>query len=152
MSTEAATSRNAETLKRFSDAWARGDVDALLGLMTEEPTYRASVGARPGAVYHGREEVRAAFNRLFAGQPLAGGPPPSGGGSPSPAGGSPPSAGGPLSPTPGEAVFAGNRALTFWVLPGRAPDGSPANVEGVDVMTFDERGRIAVKDAYRKSW
>jgi ketosteroid isomerase-like protein len=123
------TRRNAETLRRFSEAWARGDVDGLMALMTESPTYRASVGPRPGMVYQGREEVSAAFRRLFA--------------NPAPAASPPPAA---------EPAFFGNRALSFWVLPGRAPDGSPAMVEGVDVLTFDEDGRIAAKDAYRKSW
>jgi hypothetical protein len=125
------TSANAETLRRFSAAWANGDLDTLMSLMTENPTYRASAGAGPGAVYRGRDEVRAAFSRML--------------------GGAPQGATLPALP-PGEVAFFGNRALAFWKLHGRAPDGSPAIVEGVDVMTFDGRGRIAVKDAYRKSW
>ena len=125
-----ATSANAETLRRFSDAWARQDVDGLMALMTDSPIYRSSAGPRPGAVYQGREEVRAAFSRMFTNaSPATAAPPPA-----------------------IEPAFFGNRALSFWTLPGRAPDGSPAIVEGVDVLTFDEEGRIAVKDAYRKSW
>jgi len=121
--------RNAETLRRFSEAWAKGDVDTLMRLMPDAPTYRASVGPAPGAVYRGRDEVRAAFGRLLAGPPPTDLPPPS-----------------------GEPVFFGNRALVFWKLRGRAPDGSSAIVEGVDVMTFDENGLIAIKDSYRKTW
>src|SRR5688572_9019574 len=117
------TERNAESLRRFSEAWNRHDVDGLLALMTDEPTYRSSLGARPGAVYQGREEVRAAFSRMLSGPPPAEPPP----------------------PPAIEPAFFGNRALSFWVLPGRAPDGSAAMVEGVDVITFDEQGRIAVK-------
>lgn len=123
-------SANAGTLRLFSEAWSRGDVDALMALMSDDPTYRGSAGSGPGSVYRGREEVRAAFTRMLAGvTPPAGSPPP-----------------------PGEMVFFGNRALSFWKLAGRAPDGTPATIEGVDVMTFDDRGRIAVKDAYRKTW
>jgi len=124
------TSANAETLRRFAEAWGKGDVDTLMSLMTENPTYRASTGAGPGAVYQGRDEVRAAFSRMLGGAPQSANPPP-------------PAA---------EVAFFGNRALAFWKLPFRSPDGTPAIVEGVDVMTFDERGRIAIKDAYRKSW
>jgi|SRR5271154_2629111 len=124
------TSSNAEALRRFSEAWTRGDVDTLIRLMTDVPTYRASVGSAPGAVYHGRDEVRAAFSRLLSGPPPGNDPP----------------------PPSGEVAFFGNRALSFWKLRGRAPDGSPAIVEGVDVLTFDESGRIAVKDSYRKTW
>jgi ketosteroid isomerase-like protein len=121
---------NAETLRRFSEAWARGDVDGLMRLMTDAPTYKASVGPGPGAVHRGREQVRAAFSRMFAAPPTPSDPP----------------------PPAGEVVFFGNRALSFWTLRGRAPDGSSALVDGVDVMTFDESGRIAVKDSYRKTW
>ena len=45
--------------------------------------------------------------------------------------------------------FFADRALVFWrlVLPG-----SDREVDGVDVMTFTDDGRIAVKDAYRKAF
>ena len=126
--TQETTSTNAETFRRFAEAWGRHDVDTLMELMSDDPTYRSSVGPGPGGVYRGREDVRAAFGRMLSGPPPASPPP------------------------PGEVVFFGNRALSFWKLPGKSPDGKPAMVDGVDVITFDERGRVAVKDAYRKSW
>jgi hypothetical protein len=138
-----ANTRNEETLRRFSQAWSCGDVDAVMAEMTENPTYRASVGKGPGSVYHGRDEVRAAISRLLSSPSVASSPAPAGVAS-SPAG-VPPS-------VAGKEAFFGNRALSFWALPGRAPDGTPAVIEGVDVLTFDERGRIAVKDSYRKTW
>lgn len=126
---ETFTRRMAAVLERFSQAWSRGDVDALMDLMTEDPEYRASTGPGPGAVYRGRDAVGAAFARLLSAPPADDSPLP-----------------------PGDVAFFGNRALSFWSLPGRAPDGAPAVIEGVDVMTFAADGRIAVKDAYRKAW
>lgn len=128
----APVSRNPETLRRFSEAWAKGDVDTLMSLMTDDPIYRSSAGPGPGGEYRGREEVRAAFTRMLSGAPAPGATPP--------------------PPPAGEVAFFDDRALSYWTLPGRAPDGSPATIRGVDVITFDAEGRIAIKDAYRKSW
>lgn len=124
------TVRHAAVLQRFSHAWARGDVEALMDLMSDNPVYRSSTGPGPGAVYRGREAIGAAFTRLLAASPAA-------------ADRSLPS---------GDVAFFGNRALSFWSLPAQSPDGTPTVVEGVDVLTFDDDGRIAVKDAYRKAW
>lgn len=125
------TVRHAAILQRFSEAWARGDVDALMDLMSDDPIYRSSTGPGPGAVYRGREAVGAAFTRLLAPSPVADDAP---------------------LPPPGDVAFFDNRALSFWSLPARSPDGTPSVVEGVDVLTFAADGRIAVKDAYRKAW
>ena len=117
-----------ETLIRFSAAWAVGDVDALLSLMSDEPIYKGSTGPEPGTVFAGREQVRAALQRM--------------------AGGNAGSAPAEPAPPP-EMYFFADRALVFWrlVLPGSA-----SAVDGVDVMTFTDDGRIAVKDAYRKAF
>lgn len=120
----------AAVLEHFSQAWARADVGALMDLMTDDPVYRASTGPEPGALYQGRDAVRAAFTRLLAASPPAE----------------------EAALPPGDRFFFGNRALSFWSLPGTAPDGTPTVVEGVDVLTFADDGRIAIKDAYRKAW
>lgn len=61
------TDRYRKTLELFSAAWSRGDVDSLLSLMGDEPVYKGSTGARPGTLYGGREEVRAAFEKMAGG-------------------------------------------------------------------------------------
>lgn len=117
-------------VEQFSAAWSRADVDTLMALMSDEPTYRASTGPGPGAVYRGRDAVRAAFERLL---------------------GDPPPVDDAPSPLP-EVVMLDHRAVSYWSIPGTAPDGTPATIEGIDVLTFDADGRITEKDSYRKAW
>ncbi|MDE0157098.1 MAG: nuclear transport factor 2 family protein [Gammaproteobacteria bacterium] len=126
------TDRYRKTLELFSAAWSRGDIDSLLNLMGDEPVYKGSTGAGPGTFYSGREEVRAAFEKMAGGNAGACEP---------------------LTPaTSPEMYFFSNRALVYWnlVLPGA--DGSPQRVDGVDIIEFTGDGRISVKDAYRKSF
>jgi hypothetical protein len=120
--------RQRETLARFSAAWSTGDVNTLLELMSDEPVYKGSTGPEPGTVCSGRDAVRAAFERMTAGNKSA--VP----GTPQP---------------PPESYFFGNRALVYWRL---ALPGAATEVSGVDVLTFTDDGRIAVKDAYRKAF
>ena len=114
-----------ETLTHFSAAWAVGDVDTLISLMSDDPIYKGSTGPEPGTVFVGREQVRAALERMAGGN-----------------------RGSEAAPPP-QMYFFADRAMVFWrlVLPG-----SDSEVDGVDVMTFTNDGRIAVKDAYRKAF
>ena len=121
-----------KTLELFSAAWSRGDVDILLSLMGDEPVYKGSTGAMPGTLYRGREEVRAVLEKMAGGN----------------AGTDEPSAPAP----PPEMYFFANRALVYWNLMLPGADGSPQPVDGVDIIEFTDDGRIAVKDAYRKSF
>ena len=121
-----------KTLELFSAAWGRGDVDTLLSLMADEPVYKGSTGAMPGTLYRGREEVRTVLEKMAggnAGTDVASAPAP-----------------------PPEMYFFANRALVYWNLMLPGADGSPQPVDGVDIIEFTDDGRIAVKDAYRKSF
>lgn len=126
------TDRYRKTLELFSAAWSRGDIDSLLSLMGDEPVYKGSTGAGPGTFYSGREEVRAAFEKMARGNTAACEPLP--------------------LATPPEMYFFSNRALVYWKLMLPGADGSPQRVDGVDIIEFTDDGRIAVKDAYRKSF
>ena len=121
-----------KTLECFSAAWSKGDVDTLLGLMSEEPVYKGSTGEKPGTVFIGREKVRVAFERM--------------------AGPNANSTGETAPTTPPEMYFFADRALVFWRLSLPDADGLLQEVDGVDVITFTDDGRIAVKDAYRKAF
>jgi hypothetical protein len=58
----------------------------------------------------------------------------------------------PPPPAPGpRPFFFENHALVYWHLTLPGTDG-PVEVDGVDVITFDDQDRIAVKDAYRKAF
>lgn len=120
-----------ETLLRFGTAWAAGDVETLLSLMSDEPVYKGSTGPGPGTTYTGRDQVRAAFQRMVGAN----------------AGSAPPAP----APPPQMYLFE-DRALVFWRLTLPGASGGISEVDGVDVITFTEDGRIAVKDAYRKAF
>lgn len=117
-------------IEQFNEAWDRGDVDGLMSLMTDNPTYRASTGTGPGTGFVGTDAVRAGFAAVIAAEAAI------------------PAA----APLPSsQIIIAGDRAVSTWQYPSTAPDGTPAIIEGVDLWTIED-GRIAVKDAYRKSF
>ncbi len=121
-----------ETLRQFSRAWAWGDVDALMGLMSDDPIYRSSAGPGPGTEFRGRAQVRAGLERILAAVEPAR-----------------------VALAPSDqpaATFFGDQALSYWSMPCAREDGTTAMAPGVDVITFASDGRIAVKDAYRKTW
>ncbi len=120
---------NRATVLRFSEAWSRGDVDTLLSLMSDDPTYRGSTGPGPGTCFRGQDEVRAAFARMVTPQSSPGAP----------------------APEP-RMFFFEDQALVYWHLSLRAADGTASEVDGVDVLSFTDDSRIAVKDAYRKAF
>lgn len=41
--------------------------------------------------------------------------------------------------------------MSTWAVAAHRVDGTPTVIDGIDVWTFDD-GRIAIKDAYRKSF
>lgn len=55
-----------ERLEAFNAAWARGDVATLMGFMTDDCVYQASVGPEPGETFEGRAAVEAGFRRMLA--------------------------------------------------------------------------------------
>jgi hypothetical protein len=111
------------TVKKFSLAWARGDVDGLMALMSDAPLYKTS----SGSTFEGRAAVREGFLKIC--RPAES--------SPSPA--SPPS-----------LFFFADKCLSYWSLKLPSLDGEPRWVDGIDVISFDPDGRIRIKDAYRK--
>ncbi|MEG6510282.1 nuclear transport factor 2 family protein [Methyloligella sp. 2.7D] len=112
------------TLARFAQSWARGDIDGLMEAMSAAPSYRTSGGAQ----FDGPDAVREGLAKICK---------------PAPEGTPPPK-------LPEEIYFFGNKSLSYWSLPLPGADGETAEVLGLDVITYDDAGRIAVKDAYRK--
>ncbi|MCP5111700.1 MAG: nuclear transport factor 2 family protein, partial [bacterium] len=120
---------NRELVAEFNQAWADGDVDSLMAVMDDRPTYRASTGNGPGTDYRGPEQVRDGFAAVIANEANSNETP----------------------PPPGEIHIFGDRGLSFWSYPTTGPNGETVLVEGVDVWTF-ANGRILTKDAYRKAF
>jgi hypothetical protein len=122
-----------ETLAKFSAAWGAGDVDTLLSLMSDEPIYKGSTGPGPGTVNVGIDEVGIYLERMVGGNSA---PDPS------------------ANPVPPPPMYFidDDRALVFWSLKLPNAEGVSVDVDGVDILTFTDDGRIATKDAYRKAF
>jgi rhodanese-related sulfurtransferase/ketosteroid isomerase-like protein len=113
-----------ERLGQFGAAWACGDLDGLMGFVTHDCVYLASVGPEPGTSYRGREQVRRGFAAMLAcdrGRERH----------------------------EGTVVVAGDRGFAEWSLTETTTDGGRRMTRGCDLFEFRD-GRISRKDAYRK--
>lgn len=113
-----------DCLRRFAEAWARRDVDALLALMTDDAVYAASVGPEPGRTFRGRTELATGFREMFAHDSGA-------------------------EIEQGEPEVFGARAVSTWTYRFPGPGGGRYE-RGVDLWRFRD-GKVAEKDAYRKT-
>ncbi len=100
-----------ERLHEFGDAWARGDLDALMSFVTDDCVYHASVGPEPGTAYEGRDEVRRGFATMLAydrGRERHG----------------------------GNAVITGDRGVAEWSFTESGTNGQPRTIRGCDLFEF----------------
>lgn len=111
------------TIEKFSQAWARGDVDGLMALMSDAPLYKTS----SGSTFDGREAVRQGFLQICRPAEPTASPPP-----------------------PPRLFFFDDKCLSYWSLKLSSQDGESRLIDGIDVISFDPDGRIRIKDAYRK--
>ncbi len=113
-------------LQSFGDAFNAHDIKAIMWHMTEDCIFEASAGAeKNGEKFTGQEEVRKAFEAVFATVPDA-------------------------HWANARHFISGNRGFSEWVFTGTKPDGSRVEVTGCDLFTF-KNGKIAVKNSYRKN-
>jgi ketosteroid isomerase-like protein len=112
--------RNRAVYQAFSDAWAAGDLAAMMACVSDDMVYSASIGAEPGTTYRGREEVRAGIAAMIARDAAT-------------------------SMITTELHQAGDKLFPLWTY--RLPGGGLAR--GIDVIGF-RGGLICRKDAYRK--
>lgn len=112
------------TLARFSAAFGRGDVDAIMALMTDDCIFESTGPAPDGARHEGAAAVRAVWEGLFADTVDA-------------------------EFTEEERFVAGGRGVLRWRFSWREPDGAPGHVRGVDVLRFSG-GLVSEKLSYVK--
>ena len=113
-------------LDRFSEAWNRHDLDALMSMMTDDCVFDASAGPDiHGQRSEGPPAVRAAYAAVFASFPDA-------------------------HWAHARHFIAGNRGVSEWTFTGTHADGTRVEVTGCDLFTFSA-GRIAIKNSYRKN-
>ena len=112
-----------ECLVRFSAAWARHDVEAVLDLMTHDAVYAASIGPEPGTTFRGRDEIAEGLVMMFDHDDGA-------------------------TVLVGEPVIFDGSAVSTWTY---RFDGDRPDEHGVDIWQFRD-GRISLKNAFRKMW
>lgn len=114
-----------DILQAFSDAWNRHDVDALMSFMHPDCVFETAVGPdRCGTRVQGRDAVRRAFAGAWQSVPDA-------------------------QWRDGRHWVCGDRGVSEWTFTGTAADGSPIEVDGVDLFTFKD-GKILIKNVFRK--
>ncbi len=113
-------------LQSFVDAFNAHDLNAIMSLMTDDCVFEASAGPdMDGEKHSGKEEVRKAFENVFATFPDAQWRNP-------------------------KHFISGNRGFSEWIFTGTKTDGTRVEVTGCDLFTFRD-GKIVVKNSYRKN-
>lgn len=121
---DAAWGRNHAVLTRFNAAFAAGDVDGVMALMTDDCVFESTAPAPDGVRLEGAAAVRGAWQELFA-----------------------ETAGAEFAPE--ESFVCQDRGVVRWRYSWREGDGSQGHVRGVDVLRFRD-GKVAEKLSYVK--
>ena len=115
-----------DLLEAFCAAYNRHDLEALLGMVTDDCVFDMSSGPEPwGARHAGKPALRRALPWAWHAWPDA-------------------------RWMDATHVVAGARGFSEWTFRGTAPSGARTEVRGVDLFTFRD-GLIARKDTFRKS-
>lgn len=115
--------RTDAALAAFSAAFGRGDVDAIMALMTEDCVFE-STSPPDGERHEGAAAVRRLWEGLFTGTADA-------------------------SFSEEASFVSGDRAVLRWRFEWTDADGRPGHVRGVDLLRFRE-GKVAEKLSYVK--
>lgn len=107
----------------FNDAFDRGDLDAVMAMMTPDCVFESTTPPE-GERFSGSEAVRRCFQEFFAQTRNP-------------------------SFTIEETIVAADRAVVSWRFAWTEDDGSPGHVRGVDLLTVRD-GRVAEKRSYVK--
>jgi len=115
---------NHAALARFSAAFGSGDVETIMGLMTEDCVFESTGPAPDGVRHEGAAAVRQVWQDLFGATTDA-------------------------AFAEEESFVSGDRAVLRWRFTWAEPDGSPGHVRGVDVLRLRD-GRVAENLSYVK--
>ncbi|GAB3782247.1 TIGR03086 family metal-binding protein [Nocardioides ungokensis] len=121
---DAAWGPNHAALARFSAAFGRGDVDAIMALMTDDCVFEGTEPAPDGTRVEGAAAVRAVWEDLFGTTRDA-------------------------AFTEEEWFVCGDRGVLRWRFDWTGDDGTPAHVRGADVLRMRD-GKVAEKLSYVK--
>ena len=113
-------------LQSFTEAFNAHDIPRIMSHMTNDCVFEASAGPDVnGEKFEGQEEVRKAFETVFASFPDA-------------------------RWSSARHFIQGDRGVSEWVFTGTKKDGTKVEVTGCDLFTFKD-GKIAIKNSYRKN-
>jgi ketosteroid isomerase-like protein len=114
-----------ELMKAISAAFNSRDVDRIVSHFTDDATFWLARGPEPvGRTLKGKETIRKTLAARFGVIPD-------------------------MRWDHKEYIFAGNRAISVWMVKGKGADGEELNYQGCDIYTF--RGdKISAKDTYWK--
>ncbi|MBC7592190.1 MAG: nuclear transport factor 2 family protein [Salinibacterium sp.] len=116
-----------EVLKGFLEAFNRHDLDAIMGYFADDCVFYLPRGAKPrGDRFVGREAVRAGLAKRFEGIP--------------------------------DVHYGDDRhwvcddgvGVSEWTLTGTTTSGHQLEVRGLDLLEFDQDGKITRKDSFWK--
>ena len=116
-----------EVLKGFLAAFNNHDLDAIMDHFADDCVFYMPRGARPrGDQYVGREEVRAGLAKRFAGIPNV------------------------HYGDDQHWVCGDDLGVSEWTLTGTSTAGQQIEVRGLDLLEFDQDGKIRRKDSFWK--
>ena len=113
-----------EVIQRFNAAFNLHDIEAVMGLMTEDCLFENTYPPPDGERFHGQAAVRAYFQSFFQDSPQA-------------------------NFEFGDLFACGERACVRWTYRWAESDGRPGYVRGVDVFRLKD-GKVAEKLSYVK--
>jgi ketosteroid isomerase-like protein len=114
-------------LARYQQAWAEGDIDAIVSMTLEDGVYEASFGPDVwGERFVGPEAIRAKLVDMGIDQP------------------------GRARHQYGETHVVGDCGFALWTNVEDGPDGPRVTMHGADFYRFRD-GKVAAKIAYRKA-
>ncbi|MHA6694995.1 nuclear transport factor 2 family protein [Homoserinimonas sp. A520] len=114
-------------LEGFLKAFNDHDLDAIMGYFADDCVFYMPRGAKPrGDQYRGKAEVRAGLAKRFQGIPD-------------------------VHYGNDQHWFCGDGlGVSEWTLTGTAASGQQIEVRGVDLLEFDQHGKITRKDSFWK--
>lgn len=116
-----------DVLQEFLDAFNQHDLDAIMGYFADDCVFYLPRGTKPrGDRFEGKEQVRAGLATRFAGIP--------------------------------DVHYGDDRhwvcddgvGVSEWTLTGTSTAGERIEVRGLDLLEFDEQGKISRKDSFWK--
>ncbi len=115
-----------DVLDQVLDAFNRHDLDAIMSFFADDCVLESPRGPDPwGRRFVGKDEVRNGLQARFEGIPD-------------------------VHYESGGHFVSGSRGVSQWTISGTTVDGERIEVRGCDLWTFDDDGRIILKDSFWK--